>query len=217
VLQSPPADRATIRAAAEEARWRLPRRVAVVVWQGDDGRGPAARLPGSSLAARHEGQWCAVVPDPEGPGRIDAARAALAGVAAGIGPAVDLTAAHESFRLAREALELAGERGASEPVLVDDARVELILRAESGLLGALARDRLAPLDVETPHSRARLSTTLLAWLRHGGDVRATAAELFVHPQTVRYRLGRLRDLFGTALDDPDARFELELALRAERG
>jgi DNA-binding PucR family transcriptional regulator len=48
-------------------------------------------------------------------------------------------------------------------------------------------------------------------------VRATAAELFVHPQTVRYRLGRLRDLFGAALEDPDARFELELALRAERG
>jgi DNA-binding PucR family transcriptional regulator len=36
----------------------------------------------------------------------------------------------------------------------------------------------------------------------------------VHPQTVRYRLGRLRELLGPALDDPDARFELELVLRA---
>jgi hypothetical protein len=217
VLQSPPADRATIRAAAEEARWRLPRRVAVAVWQGEDGRGPAARLPSGSLAARHEGQWCAVVPDPEGPGRIDTMRGALAGVAAGLGPAVDIAAAPESFRLAREALELAAERGADGPLLVDDVRVDLILRAEAALLAGLARDRLAPLDAETSHSRARLSATLLAWLRHGGDVRATAAELFVHPQTVRYRLGRLRDLFGAALEDPDARFELELALRAERG
>jgi hypothetical protein len=37
----------------------------------------------------------------------------------------------------------------------------------------------------------------------------------VHPQTVRYRMSRLRELFGSALDDPDGRFELELALRVE--
>jgi DNA-binding PucR family transcriptional regulator len=41
-----------------------------------------------------------------------------------------------------------------------------------------------------------------------------AAELGVHPQTVRYRLRQLRELFGTALEDPDARFELALALRS---
>jgi DNA-binding PucR family transcriptional regulator len=36
----------------------------------------------------------------------------------------------------------------------------------------------------------------------------------VHPQTVRYRLARLREHFGDALDDPEARFELEVVLRA---
>jgi DNA-binding PucR family transcriptional regulator len=36
----------------------------------------------------------------------------------------------------------------------------------------------------------------------------------VHPQTVRYRMAQLRDLFGARLDDHDARFELALALRA---
>ncbi len=35
----------------------------------------------------------------------------------------------------------------------------------------------------------------------------------MHPQTVRYRLKRLRDLLGDALKDPDRRFELEIALR----
>jgi DNA-binding PucR family transcriptional regulator len=43
-----------------------------------------------------------------------------------------------------------------------------------------------------------------------------AKALHVHPQTVRYRLARLRELFGSRLDDPDGRFELELALRARR-
>jgi DNA-binding PucR family transcriptional regulator len=41
-----------------------------------------------------------------------------------------------------------------------------------------------------------------------------AAALHLHPQTVRYRIVRLRELLGNQLDDPDARFELEVALRA---
>ena len=40
-----------------------------------------------------------------------------------------------------------------------------------------------------------------------------AAELHVHRQTVRYRLGRLRELLGDALDQAESRLELELALR----
>ena len=44
-------------------------------------------------------------------------------------------------------------------------------------------------------------------------MQAVAAELGVHPQTVRYRLRQLRELFGTRLEDPEARFELSLALR----
>jgi DNA-binding PucR family transcriptional regulator len=35
----------------------------------------------------------------------------------------------------------------------------------------------------------------------------------VHPQTVRYRVAKLRELLGNRLDDPDGRFELELAVR----
>jgi DNA-binding PucR family transcriptional regulator len=42
-----------------------------------------------------------------------------------------------------------------------------------------------------------------------------AAAMHVHPQTARYRIARLRELLGDQLDDPDARFELQLALRAE--
>jgi DNA-binding PucR family transcriptional regulator len=38
----------------------------------------------------------------------------------------------------------------------------------------------------------------------------------VHPQTVRYRLRQLREVFGDVLGDPDARFGLQLALRVRR-
>ena len=39
-----------------------------------------------------------------------------------------------------------------------------------------------------------------------------AAALFVHPQTVRYRMGQLRELYGDRLDDPDTVRDLTLAL-----
>ena len=39
-----------------------------------------------------------------------------------------------------------------------------------------------------------------------------AEELHVHRQTVRYRLGRLSELFGSALQDPDERARLLLVL-----
>jgi DNA-binding PucR family transcriptional regulator len=52
------------------------------------------------------------------------------------------------------------------------------------------------------------------WLAEQGLLGQVARRLEVHPQTARYRIARLRDLFGDALDDPDERFWLALALRA---
>jgi DNA-binding PucR family transcriptional regulator len=61
-----------------------------------------------------------------------------------------------------------------------------------------------------------MEETALAYVQHGGNAAAMARALHVHPQTIRYRLGPLRELFGDALGDPDGRFELELALRWAR-
>jgi DNA-binding PucR family transcriptional regulator len=73
--------------------------------------------------------------------------------------------------------------------------------------------RLAPLAGLTEKARARMAETALAFIQHRGNAPAMAAAMGVHPQTARYRLARLRELYGDALDDPDARLELELALR----
>ena len=78
----------------------------------------------------------------------------------------------------------------------------------------IAARRLAPFESLTPAARERMRETALAFVRRRGNSVAMAAELHVHPQTARYRVARLRELLGDDLDDPDARFELELALRA---
>jgi DNA-binding PucR family transcriptional regulator len=166
-------------------------------------------LPADALRATVEGLACAVL---AGPARE--LLAALGGRSAGIGPTVPVADAARSFRLACAALALAEERGSELPLSVDAHRVDLLCRAEPSLVAALATDRLRPLAGETVNSRARLEATLLAWLRHANNVTDAARELGVHPQTVRYRMNRLRELFGPALEEPDARFELELVLRA---
>jgi PucR C-terminal helix-turn-helix domain len=95
----------------------------------------------------------------------------------------------------------------------DEHGLALLLGSDRQLALDVAEHALAPLVEEGERSRERLAETLAAWLRHRGRTAEVARALHVHPQTVRYRLGRLRDLFGDQLEDPDARFELEVALR----
>jgi DNA-binding PucR family transcriptional regulator len=104
--------------------------------------------------------------------------------------------------------------GDAAPVWVEDHLAELVVLAEPLATDDLARTRLAPLDGLRPAVRERLTETLLSWLRHQGQRTPIAAELFVHQQTVGYRVAQLKELFGEALDDPEVRFELELVLRA---
>jgi DNA-binding PucR family transcriptional regulator len=99
-----------------------------------------------------------------------------------------------------------------DPVFVEDHLDALIVHRDSQLLEALRQQALAPLAGLTRPVRERLSETLAAWLRHMGDRQAVAAELHIHPQTVRYRMTQLHDLFGSALDDPAVRSRLTLAL-----
>src|SRR5206468_13022032 len=90
--------------------------------------------------------------------------------------------------------------------------LELVLEADPELLAEITRRRLAALADEAPASRRRLEDTLRAWLRHAGSRAAVAAELHIHPQTVHYRLTRLRELLGADLESPRGRIELQLAL-----
>ena len=79
----------------------------------------------------------------------------------------------------------------------------------------MAARRLGPLEELTPKARRRMQETALAYVRERGNAAAMARSLGLHAQTVRYRLGQLRELLGDQLDDPDARLELELALSAQ--
>ena len=154
-----------------------------------------------------------ILPDPDGPGRR---RQAERVTRAALGPAVPLADLGSSWSLARAALRAieAGAIEAAQLVRVDEALTELLLFENGGLVNRIAARRLAALDPLTPRARRRMEETALAYVQQHGNAAAMARTLEVHPQTARYRVRRLRELLGDALDDPDARLELELALRA---
>jgi PucR C-terminal helix-turn-helix domain len=221
LVREPPLDPAAIEAAASEAAWQLPRRLAVLAIAGDQ-RGPAAlRLPADAIVDTIGEMTCAIVPDPEGPGRRASLERAIAeaGAHAGLGTAVDWTDAGVSFARARAALELGdgdgGDGGRGGLVAARDRAGELLLRGDPRLAEEFAADRLAPLSRLSAGAKNRLTETLQAWLAEQGKLSSVAERLGVHPQTARYRLARLRELFGAALDDPDERFWLEVALRVQ--
>lgn len=215
MIQSPPPAEAAVEDAAREAGWQLPRSLAALVWRHSERR-IATRLPAETIVAPLDDLSCALVPDPLAPGRRGEIEAALGGHPAVVGPAVSWQQAAISARRAFAAQRLAeeGVLPANGLVVANEHLAALILHSDRALLDDLARQHLGPLADETENSRARLSQTLLAWLDHQGKVAEIAEALHVHPQTVRYRLGRVRESFGPALDDPQVRFELGLVLRA---
>jgi hypothetical protein len=217
LVQTPPADPATIDDAAREAGWELPPTVAAVVWRDESEQPVARRLPLGSLAAPlDDGLICALVPDAGAPARAGEIEAALGERRrAALGPVVVATEAWQSARRARMLHRLLAEELVDgRLVAAEDHLAELVVHGDSGLASELAAIRLEPLDGRSPASRRRLLETLAAWLDHQGHVPSVAESLQVHPQTVRYRMGQLRELFGEQLDDPDGRFELALAVRA---
>jgi hypothetical protein len=216
MVQSPPADERAIEDAAAEAGWMLPRSLAALVWR-QSSRRIAHRLPSDAIVAPVDELTCALVPDPEAPGRHREIQAALGEQPGVIGPTVAWQRAAASFQRAVAAHRLLGDVVPPDGlVAAGEHLATLIIHSDRVMLEDLARQRLAPLAAETAASRERLCETLLAWLDHQGNVRDCAGALHVHPQTVRYRLGRLRERFGAELDDPRARFELGLVLRASQ-
>jgi len=132
---------------------------------------------------------------------------ALQGRGAVVGPALGWAQVPEGVRLA----ELVRPDPVG-PVFADDHLAALALRGEPGALAVLSTRRLAPLATVRATQRERLLETLHSWLLHWGSRAEVSADLFVHPQTVSYRLKHLRELLGDDLDNPATRFELLLVL-----
>jgi hypothetical protein len=131
-----------------------------------------------------------------------------------VGPAVTgLDAAHASAREALAGLRAApGRPDAPRPVAADDLLPERALCGDPAAHRALAEGVVAPLAA----AGGELLPTLTAYLEGGGVLEACARALFVHPNTVRYRLRRVSEVTGRVPTDPRDALLLRTALVAAR-
>jgi hypothetical protein len=215
ILEQPAVPRRAIRDLAELVGWTLPAQVTMVAVQPP--ASPPAQLPPDALA-----DFKAAEPHILMPGEVDAAarralEEALGGRVAAVGIVVPLAEAADSLSWARQALALsrAGVIPPAKLVVCDDHLLTLWL-SEDRLLTQLARQQFASLAGLSERQQRRLTDTLGAWLETGGKAAEVAERLKVHPQTVRYRMRILERVLGGQLHDPDARFAMEVVLRARR-
>jgi hypothetical protein len=233
LVADPPTPPETVASLAATIGWRLPRRVVAVALAAPASpcSGSLVPLPPDALVDLAGREPCLLLPDPDGPGRrrqledglrkwAVTAQLEAPGFLAAVGPAVPLARAGASLRWARRAQSLAlrtpTNTGVDGIVRCDEQLPALVLLADAELARLLSGQVLAPLRGLRPEQADRLAETLLAWLESADNAGLAASRLHVHPQTVRYRLRQLTELFGDGLTDPDARFALQIALRVRR-
>jgi hypothetical protein len=209
LLQQSPA--ATVVDAAERAEWPQPETLTAVVVPEAQAGPVLQALPPSTLQASDlpelDETTLLLVPDAHGAARPALLRS-VADRGCLVGPPRPWLAARASYDRALRALELG---------LADDTEAHLtrlVLSADPEALADLRQQVLAPLAELRPATVAKLTETLRAWLLHQGRRDDVAAALYVHPQTVRYRMSQLRDAYGDRLDDPDTVLALTIALGA---
>lgn len=131
-----------------------------------------------------------------------------------IGPTTPtLGAAHFSAVEALAGMEaVVGWRGAPRPVFAAELLPERALLGDTAAVVALNERLIHPLTT----SGTSLADTLDAYLDSGGAVEACARQLFVHPNTVRYRLKRISEITGRDPTNPRDAYVLRVAATVGR-
>jgi hypothetical protein len=120
-----------------------------------------------------------------------------------------------ALRQARLALAAAAP-GGDKLVRYDRAPVQILLASAPDAAGAVAHAILGPVLDLPAAERDTLLGTLRTWFEEQGATSAAATRMFVHRNTVRYRLRRVEELTGRSLTQPIGVAELHLALEAAR-
>ena len=129
-----------------------------------------------------------------------------------IGPAAPIERLSEPFRLATRALTTAAGLGLTGVVDLEELGMRPAIVADRDVTEMLTRRYLEPL--QTTVAGNDIIATLRAYLECRMHVERTAEKLVVHPNTVRYRIGRFEELTGASLRDVSVAGEVWWALQA---
>jgi len=133
------------------------------------------------------------------------------------GVAADVSGVTRSRATANRVLRVLGEGHVNRPVArLVDVQTQALLLEVRDLAAARGEGPVGPIALLLEHDErgsGGLIETLEAWLDAFGDVTEAAAALYIHPNTLRYRLRRITELSGLDLTDPEQRFAAMLQLR----
>jgi hypothetical protein len=195
--------------AAQRAEWAPPTTLTAALVPSPEAGSAMAGVPSGTLARTDLPQagdlTLLLVPDVHGSARTALLRT-LSSHRATVGPARPWREVRSSYDRALRS------RAAGLGPDTEEHLTELVLGADAEARADLRAAVLAPLASLRPGTAEKLTETLRSWLLHHGSREGVAAELFVHPQTVRYRMTQLRDLYGEALEDPATVLALTVAL-----
>lgn len=212
LLTGAPAD--AVNAAAERADWEPPGALTAVVLPESQvshaltALDPRTLQPTDDVPGLPEGHASLLVPSTGSATARPTLLRALRGTDAVVGPSVSWLEVAASHRRALRCTAL----GVDGLVDSDDHLASLLLAADAEARADLRARVLAPLADLRPSTAEKLTDTLRSWLLHHGRRDAVAEELFVHAQTVRYRVGQLREIYGDRLEDPAFVLDATLAL-----
>ncbi|MFI0451269.1 PucR family transcriptional regulator [Actinomadura sp. 6N118] len=219
VIADPPVSRNRVSQQAAEAQWRLPGEVACVALEGpwQDLHLVSPAVSSDVLMDIERPDPYLLVPDADGPGRQEMLARALRDSIYAVGPVVPLGEAALSLRLARQTLALC-QRGivAGPGARSVDHLPSLMMLADEGVAKIMTRRSVEWMAKLNSGQRERFVETLLAFLDTGRSAPEIAQLLNVHAQTVRYRMGKLKEILGENLNDPEWRLEMQLALHVRR-
>jgi purine catabolism regulator len=137
----------------------------------------------------------------------------------GIGRPVDaLIGLRDSYREARQALSMARRLAEPNPLYFGDLNVyRLLFQLEySPDLASFCQETIGKLIEYDRAQGTDLIETLSSYFAHKSNLSQTAEALFVHRNTLLYRMERIREISGLDLDNPETRLSIQLALRANR-
>jgi hypothetical protein len=199
--------------AAERAGWVPPAELIAVLLPESQAAHASTLIdadtlqPVEDLPGIPDGRALLLVPSAGSASRAALLRS-LRSTSAVVGPSVPWLEAARSHQRAARAVTL----DLSGVVDVDAHLAALVLGADPDTRADLRAQVLAPLAAQRPSTAEKLTETLRSWVLNQGRRDAVAAELFVHAQTVRYRVQQLRELYGERLEDPQFVLEATLAL-----
>ena len=164
------------------------------------------------VTTRHR-RMIAVLPTPE----LVTALPRAAGDLVGVGRAHrGVASVAMSYKEARDALELAGRLGLTDPVVhAGQLLVYRVLTRDREAMSDLIDAVLAPLETARGGAGPLLDT-LEAYLATGGNTTAAAARLHLSVRAISYRLHRIRDLTGRDPAEPSDRYVLQTAVLGAR-